>query len=66
VSLDNFAPLIGRWRLSGEAEGEVGYRWADENHIILFQDFDIRVFGPKSGRGPICSTAASLLITSMK
>jgi len=45
MALDNFAPLIGRWRLSGEAEGGMTYRWADENHLILFQDFDIRVFG---------------------
>ncbi|HXS07502.1 MAG TPA: hypothetical protein VN723_11985 [Rhizomicrobium sp.] len=45
MALDNFAPLIGRWRLSGEADGEMTYRWADENRVILFQDFDIRVFG---------------------
>jgi hypothetical protein len=37
VSLDNFTPLIGRWRLSGETEGEIAYRWADENHTILFR-----------------------------
>ena len=43
-ALDSFAPLIGCWRLSGEAGGEMTYRWADENHLILFQDFDIRVF----------------------
>ena len=45
MALDNFAPLIGRWRLTGESEGEITYRWADENRLILFQDFDIRVFG---------------------
>ena len=45
MALDNFAPLIGRWRLTGESEGEITYRWADENRLILFQDFDIRFFG---------------------
>ena len=44
MTMDNFAPLIGHWRLSGDGAGEMTYRWADENHLILFQDFDIRVF----------------------
>ena len=44
MALDEFGPLIGRWRLSGEAEGETTYRWADAERRFLFQDFDIRVF----------------------
>jgi hypothetical protein len=45
MALDQFAPLIGRWRLSGDAEGEMTYRWADAERRFLFQDFDIHVFG---------------------
>lgn len=45
MPLDNFAPLIGRWRLSGEAEGQIAYHWADDQKLFLFQDFDIQVFG---------------------
>ena len=44
MGLENFAPLIGRWRLSGEADGEIAYRWADSERRFLFQDFDICVF----------------------
>src|SRR5215469_12104909 len=44
MALENFAPLIGRWRLSGEADGEIAFRWADSEQRFLFQDFDIRVF----------------------
>lgn len=44
MGLEDFAPLIGRWRVSGEADGEIAYRWADRERRFLFQDFDIRVF----------------------
>ena len=40
MGLENFAPLIGRWAVSGEAEGAIGYRWA-EGGRFLFQDFRI-------------------------
>ena len=45
MSLEQLSPLIGHWAISGEAEGTTTYRWADDNRIVLFQDFDIRVFG---------------------
>lgn len=47
--MQEFEPLIGTWTLSGEAGGEITYRWAEGRRFLL-QDFDIRVFG-KHHRG---------------
>ncbi len=41
MGLANLEPLVGRWALSGEAEGVIAYRWA-EGRRFLFQDFDLR------------------------
>lgn len=44
MGLENFAPLIGRWALSGEAQGVIAYRWAEGRRFLL-QDFDLHIFG---------------------
>lgn len=44
MGLEIFAPLIGRWAVSGEADGAIAYRWA-EGRRFLFQDFDLQIFG---------------------
>ena len=36
--------LIGTWKISGEAKGEIEYKWLHKG-LFLKQEFDITVFG---------------------
>lgn len=44
--LKNFDKIIGKWKLSGDAHGQVEYKWAEGHHFII-QDIDIEYDGKK-------------------
>jgi hypothetical protein len=41
MGLESLERLLGRWSVSGGAEGGIEFRWADGRQF-LFQDFDFR------------------------
>ena len=44
MGLENLDLLVGRWVVSGEADGVIAYHWAPGRRF-LFQDFDLNIFG---------------------
>ena len=42
--LKNLDKLVGRWKISGDAKGQIKYRWADGG-FFLIQDVDLEYGG---------------------
>lgn len=49
TTIQKFEKLIGKWKLSGDAQGQIEYRWL-EGGFFLMQDVDIE-YGGKRIRG---------------
>src|SRR5687767_4721899 len=44
AQMKKLSPLVGTWKLSGDAQGTVKYEWIAEG-FFLMQTIDLKVFG---------------------